>query len=168
MSRQVQVFVILLTCFTGIRNATNISQGARPTDNREEDSCTAYATKPMPSYRIAKRFVKQNPVYIHLYVSLPPSEITRSMLVTLVCKLANENAQADSLSIQIFDNYRIASEFHASNEGDPAGSERHRRGLYTFSRESGEAYGQRLAWLPKKGVEWRHIYLGPPPEPVGN
>ncbi len=122
----------------------------------------------LPDYRVANRFLKEEPVYIHLYVSVVRRDITRSRMIALVCKLAQENAEADTLSIQVFDRFQVATKFGPNNEGDPAGSDKSRRAIYMFSREPGEAHGQRLDWLPSNEREWKHIYLGPPPERPGH
>jgi hypothetical protein len=168
MYSQVYLLMILSIWFTGAKNLADAGhQGTTPMDDTERDTCAAYANQPLPHYRVANRFLKKEPVYIHLYVSVDRREITRAEMIALVCKLGQENAEADTLSIQVFDRFQVATKFGPNNEGDPAGADKSRRAIYIFSREPGEAHGQRLDWLPSNEREWKRIYLGPPPARPG-
>ena len=140
-------------------------QNAEGTGGREGDTCAAHAGEPVPEYRIGSQYSKDGRKYIHLFVSMHRRDITRDNLIALVCKLTEENADSDGLTVHVLDSYKIASRFTfiPLGDGEPAGADQSRRAFFIFSRDPGEAYGLTLHWLPKKGQEWEHIYLGPPP-----
>jgi len=165
VTRRITLALFFLTCLMAALNLHASQQNAEGTGDRERDTCAAHAGEPVPEYRIGSQYSKPSPNSIHLFLSMHRGDITRDNLIALVCKLTEENADEEDLYVHVFDSYKIASRFTfiPLGNGEPAGADRSLRAFFIFSRDPGEAYGLTLHWLPKKGQEWEHIYLGPPP-----
>ena len=132
----------------------------------EKDTCEKYPRDAAPKFKVVRRTRKLAASSLVLFVSAAPRDATRDRLVALSCALGRKYSSEERLFAWILATERAAKRFHPQGEGNDRQTNLAYLGLYGFSREPGDAYGQSLDWKPNplQPEHLVHIDLGPPPE----